>query len=152
MISGGIVLIDENDHPYIAAATQEVFNQFGWEFFDHPLYRPDLTPIDSNLFPKVKDFLCGERSGSDAELENTVTTWLNELPVDHNMEILKLVNTYSKCLNVGGDHLEKWRKLQVCSRIVFFFKYCVFHFTSPNGLYSLDGPRLFLRCILGASK
>ncbi|GBM57853.1 hypothetical protein AVEN_258508-1 [Araneus ventricosus] len=39
---------------------------------------------------------------------NAVTTWLNELvAVEYNMGILKLVNRYDKCLNVGGDYVEK---------------------------------------------
>jgi hypothetical protein len=41
-------------------------------------------------------------------LKNAVTTWLNALAADeYNMGILKLVPRYDKCLNVGGDYVEK---------------------------------------------
>ncbi|GBM97303.1 hypothetical protein AVEN_181155-1 [Araneus ventricosus] len=79
MLSGGIVLLHDNARPHTAAATQELLDQFGWEIFDYPPYSPDLAPSDFHLFLKLKKFLGGERFRSDEELENAVTTWLNEL-------------------------------------------------------------------------
>ncbi|KAJ4426715.1 hypothetical protein ANN_26513 [Periplaneta americana] len=85
----------------------ELLDQFGWEIFDHPPYSPDLAPSDFHLFTKLKDFLGGTRFGSDEELK-TVNTWLNELAAEeYNTGILKLVNRHDKCLNVGGDYVEK---------------------------------------------
>ncbi|GBO24914.1 hypothetical protein AVEN_173326-1, partial [Araneus ventricosus] len=56
----------------------------------------------------LTEFLSGKRFGSDEELENAVTTWRNELAVEeYDMGILKLMNRYDKCLNVGGDYVEK---------------------------------------------
>ncbi|GBM70850.1 hypothetical protein AVEN_126761-1 [Araneus ventricosus] len=76
--------------------------------YDHPPYTPDLAPSDFHLFLKLKEFLGGKRFGSDEELENAVTTWLNELVAEeYDVEIPKLVNRYNKCLNVGGDYVEK---------------------------------------------
>ncbi|GBO45235.1 hypothetical protein AVEN_147203-1 [Araneus ventricosus] len=44
----------------------------------------------------------GKRFGSDEELENAVTTWLNELETEeYDVGILKLVDRYDKCLNIG---------------------------------------------------
>ncbi|GBM24781.1 hypothetical protein AVEN_67712-1, partial [Araneus ventricosus] len=76
--------------------------------FDHPAYSPDLAPSDFHLLRKLSDFLGGKRFGSDEELENAVTTWLNELATeDYDMGILKLVDRYDKCLSVGDDYVEK---------------------------------------------
>ncbi|GBL86606.1 Diuretic hormone receptor [Araneus ventricosus] len=72
--------------------------------FYHPPYSPDLAPSDFHLSLKLKEFPGGKSFGSDEELENAVTTWLNELAAEeYNMGILKLVNRCGKCLNVGGD-------------------------------------------------
>ncbi|GBO44698.1 hypothetical protein AVEN_69109-1, partial [Araneus ventricosus] len=71
-------------------------------------YSPDLSPSDFHLFLKLKEFLGGKRFGSYDELENAVTTWLNELAAEeYDMGILKLVDKYDKCSNVGGDYVER---------------------------------------------
>ncbi|GBO16476.1 hypothetical protein AVEN_166828-1 [Araneus ventricosus] len=65
-------------------------------------YSPDLAPSDFHLFLKREEFLGGKRFGSDEELENAVTTWLNELAAEeYDMGILKLVDRNDKRLNVG---------------------------------------------------
>ncbi|KAJ4445317.1 hypothetical protein ANN_07122 [Periplaneta americana] len=108
MLSRGVVLLHDNARLHTAASTRELLDQFGWEIFDHPPYSPDLAPSDFHLFTKLKDFLGGTRFGSDEELKKTVNTWLNELAAEeYNTGILKLVNRYDKCLNVGGDYVEK---------------------------------------------
>ncbi|GBL85110.1 Histone-lysine N-methyltransferase SETMAR [Araneus ventricosus] len=107
-LSGGIVLLHDNTRPHTAAATQELLDQFEWEIFDHPPYSPGLAHSDFHLSLKLKEFLGGKRFGSDEELENAVTTWLNELAAEeYDMGILKLVDRYNECLNVGGDYVEK---------------------------------------------
>ncbi|GBO46910.1 hypothetical protein AVEN_142840-1 [Araneus ventricosus] len=63
--------------------------------FDHPPYSPDIAPSDFHLFLKLKEFPGDERFESDEELENAVTTWLNELAeVEYGMGILELVYIY----------------------------------------------------------
>ncbi|GBL77785.1 hypothetical protein AVEN_152988-1 [Araneus ventricosus] len=69
---------------------------------------PDLAPSYFHLFLKLREFLCSKRFGSDEELENAVTNWFNELAAEeYGMGILMLVDRYDKCLNVGGDYVEK---------------------------------------------
>ncbi|GBO35272.1 Histone-lysine N-methyltransferase SETMAR [Araneus ventricosus] len=95
MLSGLIVLFHDNACPHSAAPNQELLDQFGWEIFDHPPYSPDLAPSDFHLFLKLKEFLGVNRFGSDEELENAVTTWLNELAAEeYGMGILKFVDRY----------------------------------------------------------
>ncbi|GBM66715.1 hypothetical protein AVEN_197786-1 [Araneus ventricosus] len=106
--------------PHTAAATQELVDQFGWEFFYHSPYSPDLAPSDFHLFRKLKKFLGDKRFGSDEELENAVNTWLNELAAEeYDMGILKLVDRYDKCLNVGGDYVEKSLSLRYVTELFF---------------------------------
>ncbi|GBL96194.1 hypothetical protein AVEN_118740-1 [Araneus ventricosus] len=112
MLCGGVVLLHDNSRPHTAASTQELLDQFGQKIFDHPPYSPDLAPSDFHLFLKLKEFLGGKRFGSDEESEKAVTTCLNELAAEeYDLGILKLVDRYDKCLNVGGDYVEKRRKL-----------------------------------------
>ncbi|GBM73245.1 hypothetical protein AVEN_195738-1, partial [Araneus ventricosus] len=70
-------------------------------------YSPDLSPSDFYLFLKLREFLGGKRFGSDEELENAVTTWVNDLAAEeYDMGILKPVDRCDKCLNVGGGYVE----------------------------------------------
>ncbi|GBO43997.1 hypothetical protein AVEN_41706-1, partial [Araneus ventricosus] len=69
---------------------------------------PDLSPSDFYLFLKLREFLGGKRFGSDEESKNAVTTWVNDLAAEqYDMGILKPVDRYDKCLNVGGGYVEK---------------------------------------------
>lgn len=49
----------------------------GFEMAEHAPHLPDLTPSDYQLFPKLKEHLCGKRFSSDnhisKRLENALT-------------------------------------------------------------------------------
>jgi hypothetical protein len=67
-----------------------------------------LAPSDFQLFPKLKKFLGGRRFKSDEEVKDAVKEWLNGLAAEvYDEGIQKLFTRYDKCLNVGGDYVEK---------------------------------------------
>jgi histone-lysine N-methyltransferase SETMAR len=71
-------------------------------------YSPDLAPSDFHLFPNFKEFLGGSRFKNDEEVKDAVKEWLNGLAAEvYDEGIQKLVTSYDKCLNVGGDYVEK---------------------------------------------
>jgi hypothetical protein len=56
----------------------------------------------------LKEFLGGRRFKSDEEVKDAVKEWLNGLAAEVCDEgIQKLVTRYDKCLNVGGNYVEK---------------------------------------------
>jgi hypothetical protein len=68
----------------------------------------DLAPSDFQLFPKLKEFLGRKHFTSDDDVKTAVNMWLNTLAAEeYNRGILKLVDRYDKCLNGGGDYVEK---------------------------------------------
>lgn len=108
MLSTGIVLLHDNARPHTAGATQTKIQKFGWEQFDHPPYSPDLAPSDYHLFLNLKRELGGKRFGSDEEVKNAVQSRLLTLAGNFYEEgIGKLVSRYDKCLNNGGNYVEK---------------------------------------------
>ncbi|GBN26151.1 hypothetical protein AVEN_253065-1 [Araneus ventricosus] len=69
---------------------------------------PQETYCSAYFNVELKEFLGGIRFGSDEEMENAVTIWLNELAAEeYDMRILKLVDRYDKYLNVGGNYVLK---------------------------------------------
>jgi hypothetical protein len=56
----------------------------------------------------LKELLGGRRFKSDEEVKDAVKEWLNVLAAEvYDEGIQKLVTRYDKCLNVGGDYVEK---------------------------------------------
>jgi hypothetical protein len=76
--------------------------------FSSPSLQSDLAPSDFHLFPKLKEFLGRKHFTSDDDVKTAVNTWHHTLAAEeYNRGILKLVDTYDKCLNGGGDYVEK---------------------------------------------
>lgn len=108
LLSVGVVFLHDNARPHVARKTKELLERFQWEVIDHPPYSPDLAPSDFHLFAKLKMFLAGRHFATDEELKDAVTKFLYELAADEYDEgIQKLVPRYDKCLNIGGDYVEK---------------------------------------------
>jgi hypothetical protein len=56
----------------------------------------------------LKEFLGGRRFKSDETVKDAVKEWLNGLEAEvYDEGVQKLVTRYDKCLNVGGDYVEK---------------------------------------------
>ena len=75
---------------------------------DHPAYSPDLVPSDFQLFLHLKEFLGGKRFDDDDDLKGAVQKWKTSQATAYYEEgIQKLVPRYDKCLNNGGEYVEK---------------------------------------------
>jgi histone-lysine N-methyltransferase SETMAR len=81
---------------------------FGWEQFNYPTYSPDLAPSDFHVFLHLKTFLSGWRFHDDKKVKKAVNTWFElQAASFYNAGIQKLVPRYDKCLNNGGNYVEK---------------------------------------------
>ncbi|KAJ4425925.1 hypothetical protein ANN_27551 [Periplaneta americana] len=74
-------------------------SKFEREIFDHSPYSPDLAPSDFYLFRLMKRFLAGKRFHNDAEVQTAADSY--------DTGIQTVVHRYDKCLNNGGDYVEK---------------------------------------------
>ena len=75
---------------------------------DHHLYSHDLAPSDFHLFLRLKKFLGGKRFDDDDDLKDVVHKWLTSQAAEFYVEgIQKVVPRYYKCLNNGGEYVEK---------------------------------------------
>ena len=67
----------------------------------HPSYRPDLTPCDFWLFPKLR----GCRYERIKEMKEAVTKVIETLTQeDFHGALQKLLERYNKCIATGGDY------------------------------------------------
>jgi hypothetical protein len=60
------------------------------------------------LFSKLKEDLRGQKLSYDEEVKAAVCQWFLEKEKDFfKNRIQKLVECWQKCIEVGGDHVEK---------------------------------------------
>jgi transposase len=91
-----------------AVRTRSLLEHFNWELFDHPPYSPDFAPSDYHLFTHLKYWLRSQCFNNKEELMEGVKTWLSSQVADFfDISIKKLIPRYNKCLNSGGDSVEK---------------------------------------------
>ena len=100
-------MIHDNARPHTAAATQNLIATIGWEQFDHHPYNPYLAPSDFHLFLHLKSFLAGRRSHDNEVKEAITTCFASQAASFYDEGIQKLVQRYDKCLNNGGNYVEK---------------------------------------------
>ncbi|GFU72922.1 mariner Mos1 transposase [Trichonephila clavipes] len=107
LLSSGVVLLHDHARPHTAVRTREVLRKFKWDVFQHLSYSPYLAQSDYHLFTAMKKWLRGKHFADDEEL-NDVTHWFKSQAGAFYAEgIGKLVQCYDKCLNNGGDYVEK---------------------------------------------
>jgi transposase len=108
MLTFGVVLLYENARPHKTARTRVLLEHFNWELCDHPPYSPDFASSDYLLFTYLKEWLGSQRLNNNEELMEDIKMWLSSQAADFSdAGIQKLIPRYDKCLNSGGDYIEK---------------------------------------------
>ncbi|GBM88151.1 hypothetical protein AVEN_12372-1 [Araneus ventricosus] len=104
----GLLFLDDNAIPNTARDTKEHIRLLGWERLDDPGYGPDLVASDFHLFPAWKSAPLGRHLRSNSEVRLVVENFLRSLGTDFYQDgFLKLISLNDKCINVGGEYLEK---------------------------------------------
>ena len=62
-----------NARPHASGAVSEILEKYGWQVFPQPLYTPDMSPTDFDLFPELKKPFLGKRFRSTEEVSNEAT-------------------------------------------------------------------------------
>ncbi|GBN21711.1 hypothetical protein AVEN_204706-1 [Araneus ventricosus] len=108
LLSLGFLFLDDNVRPNTERDTKEHIRRLGWERLDDPAYNPDLAPSGFPVFPASKSALSGRHFRSKEELRQIVKNLLRSLDTDFYQDgFMKLISRYDKCINVGGEYVEK---------------------------------------------
>ncbi|GBO16500.1 hypothetical protein AVEN_173856-1 [Araneus ventricosus] len=109
-----MAIFDDNARSHTEKDSKENIRRLGWERLDRPVYSPDLTPPDFHLFPELKSELSGRYYRSNEEVRQALRNFLNfllSLGTDFYQDgFLKLISQYDRCVNVGGENVEKQPK------------------------------------------
>ena len=98
----------DNARPHTSLKTTECVTKFGWTVLSHPPYSPDLAPSDFYLFGPLKDALRGQRFPDNNAVIAAVKKWTASAGADfYDQGITALVHRWQKCIENGGDYVEK---------------------------------------------
>ena len=80
----------------------------GFVLLRQPSYSPDLAPSDFCLFPKLKEFMKGQKFADNSDVICTASDWLE----DQDQEFFyngtqALENRWTKCISVEKNDVEK---------------------------------------------
>ena len=102
-----VLLLQDNARPH-ATTVSQVLQRFGWTILEQSPYSLDLAPNDFHVFPAIKDRLSGHRFAGDEDVRTAVTRWfISRCPEFYETGINKLAPRLDKCLNLGGNYVEK---------------------------------------------
>jgi transposase len=108
MLISGVVLFHDNSRPHRAAHTQALMEQLNWELFHHPPYSPDVFLSECHLFTYLKNWLGSQCFSNNEELTDDFKMRLTSQAADFfDTRKQKCIPLYDKCLNYGGDYVEK---------------------------------------------
>ena len=108
MLSRGVCLPHDNAPPHSSHVITALLEKFKWDVLDHPSYSPKLAPNDFHLFLHLKKYLTGKNFDDDDDVQGEVMTWFKAQEADfYDSGIQKLVKRLNKCLDNGGDCVEK---------------------------------------------
>ena len=102
------IIHHDNARPHTSLDTRTTSDRLGLRTLPHPPYSPDLAPSDFFLFPKLKDYLKGNRYETDEDLKNAVLSWCRDKTTDFFADgIQQVVRRWRLCIERDGDYVEK---------------------------------------------
>ena len=102
------IIHHDNARPHTSLETRTALDRLGLRTLPHPPYSPDLAPSDFFLFPKLKDYLKGNRYETDEDVKNAVLSWCRDKTADFFADgIQQVVLRWRLCIERDGDYVEK---------------------------------------------
>lgn len=103
-----ILFLHDNAPAHKSAVATEKLRELGYHVIEHPPYSPDLAPCDFFLFSKLKNFLAGKKFSSNNDVIDAVNAYFNAQGKSFFSEGMKRLEfRWNKCIEVGGDYVEK---------------------------------------------
>jgi histone-lysine N-methyltransferase SETMAR len=107
-LTQGVLLLHGNAPAHTSQVAMVASADYGIEILPHPPYSSDLALTDFYLYPKLKTKLRGRRSRSYEAVIEAVNDFFEDQNREFYFEGLnKLKRRWAKCIDVGGDYIEK---------------------------------------------
>jgi len=85
----------------------DLLSKYELEVLPHAPYSPDMSPPDFDLFPKLKEPMCGHRFSSPEEVSAAVTRAIRGLKKNGILNgIANLLKRWDAVIEKQGDYIE----------------------------------------------
>ena len=82
-------------------------NELGYEVLPHPLYSPDLSPIDYHFFKHLNNFLQGKCFHNQQEAENAFQEFREAQSMGfYATGISKFISSWQKYVDCSGSYFD----------------------------------------------
>jgi len=72
------LLQHNNARLHTSAATRDAIQRLDFSVLPHPPHSPDMAPSDFHLFPKLNEYLKGQRFSCDEDVKSAVRKWFQK--------------------------------------------------------------------------
>jgi len=61
LLGDGALILQENTRPRLGKVVTDLLSKYEWEVLPHASFSPDMSPVDFDLFHKLKEPMLGHR-------------------------------------------------------------------------------------------
>jgi len=102
-----VLILHDNTRPHLGKDVRELLDGYSWEVLPHPPYSPDMSPLDFDLFPKLKINMHGVRFSTLEDLSASVTRRIRQINCSRDLTgIVDLPKRWDEVIQQNGDYTE----------------------------------------------
>ena len=102
----GVIFHYDNARPHSARIMCNKIEELGWEKLLHPLYSPNIAPLDYHLFQNLQCFPDGKEYPSRGALEMDLQHFFSSKHADfYESGINKLVECWKNVIHSDGHYI-----------------------------------------------
>ena len=107
LLENGALVLHDSARPHLGKDVRELLDGYSWEVLTHPPYNPDMSPLDVDLFPKLKINMLGVRFSTLEDLSVSVTRRVRQLNCSRDLTgIMDLPKRWDAVIRPKGDYTE----------------------------------------------
>ena len=107
LLGDGPFILHDNARSHLGKVVTDLLSKYEWEVLPHAPYSPDMSPPEFDLFPKLKEPMCGHRFSSLEEISAAVTRAIRGLNKSGSLNgIENLPKRWDAVIEKQGDYIE----------------------------------------------
>jgi len=107
LLENGVLILHDNTRPHLGKDVRELLDGYSWEVLTYPPYKPDMSPPEFDLFPKLKINMLDVRFSTLEDLSASVTRRVRQFNCSRDLTGIKdLPKRWDAVIRQKGDYTE----------------------------------------------